>query len=292
MGVKPIVVGTDGSSQSLRAVEWAAVEAMLHDAPLRIVSALDLPARPDPEWTRGPGTGSVAETAEKALDAAAERADLVAPGLIVDARLVIGKPAQVLADAAAAAAMRVVGSQGAGNLTPFGSVSRHLAMNPPCPVVIERAEAERPLGRVVVGVHELDDSAAALAFAFDEASLYGAHLLAVHAWFWFRPTIGPVSGDRLGTDPRRVSSEALARLHQLLRPWREKYPDVEVGEQVVHARPGHALAAASAGADLVVLGSNGQHGHEAVAGPVIHALLRHAHCPVAVVPATERRWTR
>jgi len=118
MGVKPIVVGTDGSSQSLRAVEWAAVEAMLHDAPLRIVSALDLPARLDPEWTRGPGTGSVTEIAEKALDAAAERADLVAPGRIVDARLVIGKPAQVLADAAAAAAMLVVGSQGAGNPPP------------------------------------------------------------------------------------------------------------------------------------------------------------------------------
>ena len=43
MNVKPIVVGTDGSEESLRAAEWAAGEAILHAAPLRIVSAAALP---------------------------------------------------------------------------------------------------------------------------------------------------------------------------------------------------------------------------------------------------------
>ena len=43
MNVKPIVAATDGSEESLRAVEWAAGEAILRAAPLRIVSAAPLP---------------------------------------------------------------------------------------------------------------------------------------------------------------------------------------------------------------------------------------------------------
>jgi nucleotide-binding universal stress UspA family protein len=43
MAAKPIVAGTDGSEESLRAVDWAADEAILHAAPLRIVSAASLP---------------------------------------------------------------------------------------------------------------------------------------------------------------------------------------------------------------------------------------------------------
>ena len=42
MAAKPIVAGTDGSEESLRAVDWAAREAMLRGAPLRIVSAATL----------------------------------------------------------------------------------------------------------------------------------------------------------------------------------------------------------------------------------------------------------
>ena len=42
MAAKPIVAGTDGSEESLRAVDWAAREAVLRGAPLRIVSAATL----------------------------------------------------------------------------------------------------------------------------------------------------------------------------------------------------------------------------------------------------------
>jgi len=38
MALMPIVAGVDGSEDSLRAVEWAALEAQRHRAPLRIVS--------------------------------------------------------------------------------------------------------------------------------------------------------------------------------------------------------------------------------------------------------------
>jgi nucleotide-binding universal stress UspA family protein len=38
VATKPIVVGTDGSEPSLRTVDWATREAVLHDVPLRVVS--------------------------------------------------------------------------------------------------------------------------------------------------------------------------------------------------------------------------------------------------------------
>ena len=39
MALMPVVAAVDGSEESLRAVEWAALEAQRHRAPLRIVSA-------------------------------------------------------------------------------------------------------------------------------------------------------------------------------------------------------------------------------------------------------------
>ena len=39
MATKPVTVGVDGSEESLRAVEWAALEARRHGSSLRIVSA-------------------------------------------------------------------------------------------------------------------------------------------------------------------------------------------------------------------------------------------------------------
>src|ERR1700684_1811185 len=42
MEPKPMVAATDGSEESLRAVDWAAREAVLRGAPLRIVSSAAL----------------------------------------------------------------------------------------------------------------------------------------------------------------------------------------------------------------------------------------------------------
>ena len=39
MATKPVTVGVDGSEESLRAVEWAALEARRRGTSLRIVSA-------------------------------------------------------------------------------------------------------------------------------------------------------------------------------------------------------------------------------------------------------------
>src|SRR5437764_14191765 len=85
MAAKPIVAGTDGSEESLRAVDWAAREAALRGAPLRIVAAAEAP----PGMKSRAGTGEYARVTDvllgerdQALAAAAERAAKTAPGVL------------------------------------------------------------------------------------------------------------------------------------------------------------------------------------------------------------------
>jgi nucleotide-binding universal stress UspA family protein len=86
MTVTSVVAATDGSGESLRAVEWAAREAALHGVPLRIVSAASLPKmvmlplRPEHDAV----LGYVREHRDRVLAAAAARAAGIAPGLLIE----------------------------------------------------------------------------------------------------------------------------------------------------------------------------------------------------------------
>jgi nucleotide-binding universal stress UspA family protein len=285
MDNSPVMAGTDGSEASMRAVEWAAREAVAHDRALYVVSVPALPRL----WQPGP-PDAVAElicaAADQALGAAAVRAAEMEPDLCVCTDRLSGLPAQALAEAAAGASMLVVGSRGAGGFAALllGSVSRHAAFAAPCPVVVAREETTAVHRQIVVGVHDADRSAA-LGFAFEEARLHRARLQVIHAWQLFLPPALLTGAERPGVGTREITAEATTWLASLLAPWQLKYPDVEVIEDVVNASAGRALAAASARADLVVLGRRSQPGSAGPdTGTVIHAVLNHAHCPVAIVP--------
>ena len=274
MNVKPIVVGTDGSEESLRAVEWAAGEAILHAVPLRIVSAAPLPPvmtalqiRPDRDHV----ADFIRSERDLALDAAASRAARVAPGLVIVTDPVAGPPAQGVTASGSGAAMLVVGSRGAGAFTALtlGSVSRYAAAHAPCPVVVVRDLSPVPSGLVGVGVGDLDDCAGLLTFAFEEASLRRAAVLAIHAW----------------PGPGLEAASAGARLAELMESWANKYPGVPVSQQIMPGHPARALIGLSARADLVVIGRHGEHPGPHGPGPIRHAVLSHAHGPIALVPS-------
>jgi nucleotide-binding universal stress UspA family protein len=286
MTANPIVAAIDGSAEALRAVGWAVSEAVLRDAPLRIVSATELPPRMAPRKDAHGGPNTVAEvvTAERdrALTAAAERATAIDPDLLVSTDALPGSVAQAVTDSGAGASMLVVGSRGAGAFAAMilGSVSRYAATHAACPVIVVRDDSTASRqGQVVVGVRDAD-SDATLTFAFDEAALHNASLLAVHAWQAHDPDLVPNEGPAPGSDPGQAG--AARQLESLLDGWREKYPGVAVSQEVVHGHPGRALAGLSARAGLVVLGRHYPHRGP---GRVIHAVLNHAHCPVATVPS-------
>jgi nucleotide-binding universal stress UspA family protein len=286
MAVKPVVVAIDGSAEALRAVGWAVREAVLRDAPLRIVSAAALPPRMKPRaGAQGPSTVAeiVIADRDRALAAAADRATAIAPGLLVSTDAVPVPVAQGVTDSGAGASMLVVGSRGAGAFAAMvlGSVSRYAATHAASPVVVVRDDsAASQQGNVVVGVRSPEDCAAALTFAFEEAALRNATLLAVHAWQADHRALLPNEDPAPGSDAGQ--EDAASQLESLLASWREKYPGVAVSQEVVHGHPGRALAGLSARAGLVVLG---RHHPRQGPGRVIHAVLHHAYCPVATVPA-------
>ena len=291
MAAKPIVAGTDGSEESLRAVDWAAREAVLRGVPLRIVAAAALPPRMISR--AGPGeyetvTDVLLNARDQALAAAAERAAKTAPGLLIDTDQLSGEPAQAITDSGAGALMLVLGSRGLGAFTALvlGSVSRYAASHAAVPVVVIRDEpwGWPAYGQVGVGIGDLDRCGDALTFAFEEARLRKASLVAVHAWHSPQPELSRAGESFTALGDQTVQAEAARQLAGLLDEWKAKYPDVAVSQDVVHGHPGRALVGLSARADLVVLGRHARHPALPGPGSVRHAVLNHAHGPVAVVP--------
>jgi nucleotide-binding universal stress UspA family protein len=291
MTTKPVVVAVDGSEDSLLAAEWAALEARRQSRPLRIVSTPAIVPRLH-SYQAPPAViaNALRGIAARALGAAITRCEEVAPGLPVTTDLLSGEPALAVTESGLDAFMLVVGARGAGGFAAMvlGSVSRYVASRAACPVVVVREESMAVHREIAVGIRDPQDIGAALAFAFEEAARRGADLVAVHTWYWI-PAAPRAAGDAAAgletDDPARISAESDRQLAVALARWHDKYPAVNVRRDVIHGHPARVLASYSARADLVVLG---RHRHPNGAGPGIgsvqHAVLDHAHGPVAIIP--------
>lgn len=151
----------------------------------------------------------------------------------------------------------------------------------PCPVVLVPEESGEPfLAEVVLGLDSRDPTAGAAGFAFGTARRWGVRLRAVHAWrFPSRAAelpFGTPEEDRAAWEDHEVQL-----LSDALRPWREKYPEVEVLEDVRLLPPVQALVQRSASSGLLAVGRRERGGP----GKVTRGLVRESLCPVAVVPS-------
>jgi nucleotide-binding universal stress UspA family protein len=288
MSAKPIVAATDGSEESLRAVDWAAREAVLRGAPLRIVSAAGLlPRMVTSEGHSEYQTVSdhIRQDSDVALSTAAARAAQVAPDLLIDTDHLDGAPAEAVTASGSGALMLVVGSRGVGAFTAMilGSVSRYAATHASSPVVVVRDEISATHRQVGIGISSAEGNAAALTFAFEEAALRKASLVAVHAWHTPQSEVSRAGSEARPQGKDYLQAEAAKQLEDLLADWHDKYPDVPVSHDVVHGHPGRTLAGLSARTDLLVLGRHAaHHGPDAVT----HAVLNHAHGTIATVPSS------
>jgi nucleotide-binding universal stress UspA family protein len=289
-GLTDVIVGVDGSTESLHAVDWAAVYAVRRHRPLRIVHAFIWPLLHVPldAAPSAPPESGLHHAAQQILADATVRAQTAAPKLTITTAMPIGQAAAALVEASRHGSLVVVGSRGLGGFTGLvvGSVGVQLAAHARTPVVVVRTStvaAGPSAGQVVVGVDGSPHSAQAIEFAFDQAAFLGTGVVAVHAYRWpehdARGEMLPLVYDTNG-----LASEENRMLAESLAGWREKYPDVPVTRKLVRGRPGAALVAESAGAALVAVGSRGRGGFAGLLlGSVSQAVLHHAASPVAVV---------
>ncbi|MFF4235329.1 universal stress protein [Actinomadura geliboluensis] len=280
----PIVVGADGSVPSERAVAWAADEAARYGRDLRIVHAIekwpfDIPL------TAAPGEiGSLSRAGGEVLADAERVAHARRPEVPVSAELASGRTVQVLAEWSRESFELVVGHRGLGGFTGLllGSVGLGVVRNTASPVVLVRGEPEAERAEIAVGVGLGDDSAT-LEYAFRAAATRNARLRVVHAW----PFPEALDEPGAGSDLPRIEERARWRVIEAHAPMRERFPDVDVVEDIVQDNPAAALVTASRDVALVIAGTRPRTGLTAPRShAVTHALIHHAHCPVAVVPHT------
>ncbi|NJQ00204.1 universal stress protein [Streptomyces zingiberis] len=288
----PVVTGVDGSAHSLAALDWAVDEAARRGAVLRLVHADGRPA----DGTTGPDAPArppaAPPPAERLLAEAADRARRRNPAVGVVTESVPGDPVLVLVEAGRDAAMLVTGSRGRGAVAGLllGSVSPAVAVRSGRPVVVVRPRAD---GRsaasetgapVVLGAGDAGEGSAAARFALREAAARSTALLAVRAWH--RPHEQIRHPLLTGSPSAAEEEQAEWLLGETLRAPRREYPRVEVGHRVDEGPAHQVLLDASRSAALLVVGAHGRadHGAGLRLGKVTHAVLRHAECPVAVVP--------
>ncbi|MFF0109572.1 universal stress protein [Streptomyces hirsutus] len=286
---RPVVVGVDGSPSALAAVEAAAQEARMKGAKLHVVHAFVWPAMHVPSGGSplGPPAGSVQESVEHLLAEAVERALATAPGVVADQAVIAGEAVTALEAQSRTAQLMVVGHRGSGGFAGLllGSTSVHLAAHSHCPVMVVR-ERLADDGPVLVAVDGTPQSRGAIVCAFEEASMRGANLVALHVWGTWSDhgDTRPADLVDLIGDVERLQAHEERLLDEALSGHREEHPEVTVHARVVRGRTRPTLIEASRDAQLMVVGARGRGGFTGLLlGSVSQAVLHHAHCPVTVV---------
>lgn len=279
---RPVLVGIDGTEESLRACDHAWAEARARGCGVVLVHAFQ-PIVSDGVETPF-GLAEMRQEGHRVLrEAALHLRRLGAGDDDVRVALTRGRPTRVLAKDSRAACLLVIGRRpSVAGHTVSGSKAVGLAALSACPVVVVPAHHDVAVsGPIVVGVDDSRRSAEAIGFAFDEAERLGCGVLAVQAW--------QVPGAAASAEDGRVwraqgENHASRVLADALADARAAHPSVTVDAVSREGRAAEVLLASAVDARMLVVGSRGSGGAAGVAvGSVTRQVLASARVPVVVV---------
>jgi nucleotide-binding universal stress UspA family protein len=268
---RDVVVGVDGSECALRAVRWAAREAALRGAPLRIVHAASYLGKSGVGGTPPPELARARQITAQAFTIARHTEH----DLRATTEVVPGDPVGTLLRAAATSQLVVLGSSttGAADELVLAPVAARLAARSPQPViVVPRQRTGSPVGRPVVavlGIGDPEDDEAVAEFAATAARRAGVSLTVLQT--------------------RPAGRTDTATWTDVPSEWSLREPDLEVHRtELPRPSAGDLLSAACPAPLLVLSAGHGHLLHRTLDGP--HRwLLRHCTSPMALVPPVRRR---
>jgi nucleotide-binding universal stress UspA family protein len=277
-----IAVGICDSSASRTAVEWVLRRAALTGSAVDLVHVLD---------DLDVGEEVLDEDAPHAVRARrfllreARLARSLAPGVRVRASLLRGSVMWELTRASIDADLVVVGTHKTGFIhgTIYGSTSLHLAAAARCPVVVVPVGMTAQPHGVMVGADESPAGYAALAVAAADAAATRQDLVIVRVWSTAEGDDERDREDRQAAD----RSEALGMLARFAALARTAHPGLTVQVRAIEGSSARALVAASATAQLLVLGGSRSGGPGTVLGAVCHDALMNIVSPTAIVHVAE-----
>lgn len=279
----PVLVGVDGSPESLAALRWAARIAAPAQRRMVVVNA----------WQRGrplvDNPGMSPETVEQSYtDALVElvRSELTRLDLHVDTDVSVarGDPVDALLDRASrdGASLVAVGACGTGGATRalLGSVSGHLTSCPTRTVAVVPAQDQSSDAPFLVCVDGSDGSSRAVRWAASVARSTGREVVAVHVLEMPIADPGP-------SQVQALTDEATERARH---EWCAPLAMADVAHRVVIERgdAGDAITRVATAVQpaAVVAGSRGRGPiSQRLLGSVTHRLLRELDTPVVVVPS-------
>jgi nucleotide-binding universal stress UspA family protein len=185
----PVVVGVDGTSAALQAVDLAAAEAAHRCVPLVVAHAW-----PGRHFEAPKSRVTVPDLAEsiRLLDLATRRARQTEPHLTVVPALMDEGAAEALLKWSARACLLVVGHRDDTSAHHgWGSTAAYLAHHSACPLLVSRGRVPSR-GPVIVAVS--GGPVTTLVHAYEAAAYVGGTLTAVHVWTPQRGTAGRDAG--------------------------------------------------------------------------------------------------
>jgi nucleotide-binding universal stress UspA family protein len=284
--VRPVVVGVNGTDESLQAVRYGVQEARRRGCGVRLVHVVPQLVATTPmlplisvETLDAVGTRLVHEARQLAYD-------LTGGQVTVETAVRSGAHVSELARECDTACLGVLGRQSRSRLGRIfgGSTSSGLAGRSSSPIVTVPSawRSNQRYGRVLVGVEHAHHDTDTLAAAFDAARQRGAELTVLHAWSLPNPYEVLLTEAEVDDWRRRLRESIQHQVDKL----QNGAGDLPVTVEVPYQRAVQALVQASRDVDLVVLG---RHGHHAVwqahLGSVTRAVMREAHAPVETTPS-------